>query len=357
MKTRTTAMQLVLTLGVSACAGQGPWFSGYTERIGADLKSIRERVLIRREPITIGRHPQYMVLANEADSATNELMFGPGRSGAPTYLESGELVGFMVNSLWMGDIRSPGLIVDAKAVFEVADQGRCIRPPNLISTAENPAPQLIPGAGVYMLWVWGDAAWGTSGVLSVRQGTDVVLFGHHSTTDFGALQCAIATARLIGSYPSREASRTVYEVGQVVGATLLNSSAGVYGVLGVEPECWPISITPCETQSHPARRYSIARHDLMLDRALAFALADAGIVAGGLGAATPDKIAVGLVGDGQVEWEQVDARDRALCLARVSEITVAEIRTREEARLIICCNARHTHASENASVIDRKSGR
>lgn len=136
----------------------------------------------------------------------------------------------------------------------------------LADGAVGPAPDaggewpttLVPGAAAAVSLVLGDANLGALGTTTWVDGERVLLMGH-PLMQRGPVDLPLATAEILGVFPSRDVSFKLGTMGPVLGSVHHDLRAGLVGRLGAEPPLTPVAIRVERPEAPESYRFQVAR--------------------------------------------------------------------------------------------------
>lgn len=108
--------------------------------------------------------------------------------------------------------------------------------------ATSSARELAAGDALAVLLVDGAARLSAVGTVTERDGDRVLAFGH-PMLGIGPTSLPLARARVLAAMPSNQISFKISEVGELVGTLLIDQRPGLLGILGVEAEMLPMSVS------------------------------------------------------------------------------------------------------------------
>lgn len=123
-----------------------------------------------------------------------------------------------------------------------------------LTSADSRAGGLRPGAACAVALVMGDAQMGALGTTTWVNGERVYLMGHPLMQQ-GAVTLPLASAEILGVFPSRQFSFKFGSFGQVVGAVHHDLRAGLTGRLGAAPQLVPVEVEIFRPGADPQREH------------------------------------------------------------------------------------------------------
>jgi hypothetical protein len=159
-----------------------------------------------------------------------------GASGAPVYDENGDLVAVVRGALGRNK-RAPAFhALPASELREAWRVGReSVKHFNGRRESVDVPGEVGPGDSVVILDMWGDHVRPISGVLTAREGEEVLALGHE-IDGVGNCRYALARAPVLGFVKGADDDVKITGVGAIIGTITHDSGRGVFGILGVQPE-------------------------------------------------------------------------------------------------------------------------